>query len=68
MDVGSDMVGMVKTNTKLLYKDTIDNISKYWPGGSCLFLKINSTVPRVRPLISIGCKYNAREVISFIAA
>ena len=34
MDVGTDMVGMVKTNTKVLFKDNIENIKKDWPGGS----------------------------------
>ena len=26
MDVGSDMIGMVKTNTKVFYKDNIENL------------------------------------------
>ena len=36
MDVVADFIGMVKTNTKLLCKDTIDNITKDWLGGSYL--------------------------------
>ena len=34
MYVGADMVGMVKTNTKVLFKDNIENIKKDWPGVS----------------------------------
>ena len=28
MDVGTDMIGMVKTNTKLFCKDIIENLTK----------------------------------------
>ena len=34
MDVGADMIGMVKTNTKGLCKETIENLTKDWMGGS----------------------------------
>ena len=34
MDVGADMIGMVKTNTKGLCKETIENLTKDWTGGS----------------------------------
>ena len=34
MNVGSYMIIMVKTSTKELCKDIIDNLSKYCPGGS----------------------------------
>ena len=33
MDVGEDMIGMVKTNKTLSYKDTIENLTNNWPGG-----------------------------------
>ena len=32
MVVGADMIGMVRTNTKLFCKDTIYNMTKYWTG------------------------------------
>ena len=38
----------------------IENITKDWPGGSYLLLKINSTFPRGRLLIAIGYNYNVR--------
>ena len=38
MDVGADIIYMVKTNTKLFYKDTIENITKDWMGGYYLVL------------------------------
>ena len=54
MDVGADMVGMIKTNIKGLCKYTIKNLKKYWPGGFYLVLKRNYVVPGGRPLIAIG--------------
>ena len=67
MDVGANMVGIVKINTKGFCKDTIENLKKYWPRCSYLVLKRKSVVPRDRPLISIGCKYNTRKVLFFIS-
>ena len=32
MGVGADNIDMVKDNKKLLFKDTIYNMTKYWPG------------------------------------
>ena len=32
--VVADMIGMVKTNTKVFCKDTIENLTNNWPGGS----------------------------------
>ena len=66
MDVGAYMIGMVKTNTKWLYKETIENITKDFPGGSYLVLRRKPMVLGVRPLIDIGYRYNARKVICFI--
>ena len=34
MDVGANMIGVVKTNTKVFHKETIDNITNNWPGDS----------------------------------
>ena len=68
MDVGANMVGMVKINTKGLFKDTIENLTKDWQGSSYLVLNRNYVVPRDRQLIAIGYKYNTRKVLSFISA
>ena len=57
---------MVKTNTKGFCKDTIEKLTKDWPGGSYLVLRIKPMVPGGRPLIAIGYKYNERKVLSFI--
>ena len=67
MNVGAYMCGMFKTNTKGLCKYIIDNMINYCPGGSYLALKIKSVVPGDRPLIYISYKYNAWNVLSFIA-
>ena len=32
MDVVADMIDMVETNTKGLFKETIENLTKYWLG------------------------------------
>ena len=50
---------MVKTNTKVFCKDTIENLTKNWPVGSYIVFRSNPMVPGDRPLISIGYKYNA---------
>ena len=57
---------MVKTNTKGFRKETIEKLTKNWPGGSYLVLRSKPMVPGGRSLISIGYKYNARKVLSFI--
>ena len=46
MDVGADMIGIVKTNTKGFYKETITKLKNYWPGGSYLVLRSKPMVPR----------------------
>ena len=66
MDVVTEMIGIVKTNKKVFCKDTINNITKYWPGGSYLVLRSKPMLPRGRPLIAIVYKYNTRTVLSFI--
>ena len=57
---------MVKTNTKGLLKETIENLTKDWTGGSYHVLMNKSVVPGGRPLIANGYKYNVRKVVSFI--
>ena len=63
MDVGAEIIGMVKTNKKLLFKDAIDNLKNDWPGGSHIVLKRNYVGPRYRPLISIEYNNNYQKVL-----
>ena len=64
--MGAELIGTVKTNTKGFCKETIEKLTKNCPGGSYLVLRSKHMVPRGRPLIAIGYKYNARKVLSFI--
>ena len=66
IEVGAELIGMMKTNTKGLCKETIGKLTKDWPGGYYLVLRSKPIVPRDRPLIYIGYKYNAQKVLSFI--
>ena len=66
MELGDELIGMVKTNTKGFCKETIEKLTKNWPGGSYLVLRSKPMVPGGRTLIAIGYKYNARKVLSFI--
>ena len=66
MYVGSDTIGVVKTNTKGLYKDTIENLTKDCPVNSYLVLRSKPMLPRGRPLIAVGYKYKSRKVLYFI--
>ena len=66
MGVGADLISMVNTNTKGFLKETIEKLTKDWPGGSYLVLRSKTMLPGGRPLIDIGYKYNARKVLSFI--
>ena len=64
--VGADMIGTIKTNKKVFWKYTIDKLTNNCPGGSNLMLRRNYMVPRNRPLIAIGLKYNAQKVLYLI--
>ena len=66
MDVGEDMIGMVKNNTKLLYKYTIQKLTKDQIGDYYLVLKKNSMLPRYRMIIDIDYKYNQLKDIYLI--
>ena len=66
MEFGAEFIGMVKTNTKGFFKETIEKLTKNWPAGSYLVLRSKPMVPGVRPLIAIGYKYNTRKVLYFI--
>ena len=65
-EMGAELIGMVKTNTKGFCKETIEKLTKDWPGGSYLVLRSKTMIPRDRPLIDIGYKYNAQKVLYFI--
>ena len=66
VEIGADLIGMVKTNTKGFCKETIEKLTKNWPGGSYLVLRSKPMVPGDRPLIAIGYKYNARKFLLLI--
>ena len=66
MEMAAELIGMVKTNTKVFCKETIEKLAKDWPGGSYLVLRSKPMVTRYRPLIAIGYRYNVRKVLSFI--
>ena len=63
MEVGADFIVMMKTNTKRLFKENIEKLTKYWPGGSCLVLRSNHMVPGGGALIAIGYKYNMQMLL-----
>ena len=64
--MGAELIGMAKTNTKGFCKDTIEKLTKDWPGGSYFVLRSKHMVPGDRPLIAIGYKYNAWKFLSLI--
>ena len=66
MELGAELIGMVKTNTKGVCKEKIEKLTKNWPGGSYLVLRSKPMVPGGRPLIAVSYKYNVQKVISFI--
>ena len=67
MDVGAEIIGMVKTNIKGLCKETIDNMAKDWPGGSYLALNRKCMVPRDRLIMTIGYNYNTYKFLYFVS-
>ena len=54
MEVGANLIGVAKINTKGFCKEKIEKIKKDCPGGSYLVLMINPMESRGRPLIVIG--------------
>ena len=66
MEIGVELIGMVKTNTKGFCKETIEKLTNDWPGGSYLVLRSKSMLPMDRQLIAISYNYNACKVLSFI--
>ena len=53
MEVGVELVFMVKTNTKGFCKETIEELIKFWPGVFYLVIRSKPIVPGDRPLIAI---------------
>ena len=66
MKVGDKSIGTVKKNTKGFCKETIEKLTKDWPGDSYLVLSSKPLVPGDRLSIAIGYTYNARKVLYFI--
>ena len=64
--IGVDLIGVVKTNTKVFCKATIEGLTKGCPGGSYIVLRSKHMVPGERPLLDIGYKYKSRKVLSFV--
>ena len=56
MELGVELIGMVKTITKRFCKETIENLTKDLHGGSYLLLRSKPMVPGYRPIIAIGYK------------
>ena len=54
MAVGVDYCGLAKINQKGFCLATLENLTKYWPGGSYIVMKSTPRVPGVRPLMTIG--------------
>ena len=54
MKLGAELIGTVKTHTKGFYRETIENLTKDWPGSSYLALRSKPMVPGYRPIIAIG--------------
>ena len=64
---GVDYCGPVKTRHKGFCLATLEKLMKDWPGGSYLVLKSTPIFPSESPPLAIGCKYNYRKVLGFIA-
>ena len=62
-----DSIGMVKTNTNVFYKDTIEGLTKNWSGVSYIVLRSMPMVSGGNPLLAVGYKYKSRKVISCVA-
>ena len=61
------LIGMVKTNTKGVYKAAIEGLTNNWPSGYCIVLCSKPMVPRERRILSIGYKYNSWKVLLFVS-
>ena len=66
MCVVNYIIGIVNINKKVLCNDNLYKLSKDWPEGYYLVLKINSVLPNYKPIIAIGYNYNAHSFLSSI--
>ena len=46
MEMGAELIGMVKTNTKGFCKETIEKLTKYWTRDYYLVLRSKPMVPK----------------------
>ena len=53
-DVGDDLIGLLITNNKGIFKNVIKNLKKYCLGGYYLVLNINPMVLGGRMILAIG--------------
>ena len=53
---GVDYCGPVKTSHKGYFVATLETLTKDWPGGSYLVMKITPIFPVEIPLLDIGYK------------
>ena len=54
MKFGAKFIGMVKKNTKVLCKETIEKLIKYCPGVYYIVLRSKPMVTGGRPIIAIS--------------
>ena len=66
MDSGVNYCGTAKTSHRGFCLSTLENLMKYWRGGSYLVMKIISRITGGRPLLAIGYKYSYMNVLGFI--
>ena len=64
---GVGYCGPAKTIHKGFCSATLEKFMRDWTGGSYLVMKSTPIFTGERPLLDIGCKYNYRKVLGFIA-
>ena len=63
---GEDYCGPIKTINNRFCLSKWEKLTKGWPGGSYLVMKITPRVPGDITLMKVGGKYNYRKVIGFV--
>ena len=66
MTAGVGYCGPLKTSHQGFCLAKLEDLMKYWPGGSYLVMKSNPIFPGGISLLYIGYKYNYRKVLVFI--
>ena len=66
MEVGANFIGMVKTNTKVFCKETIEKLTNNFLGVYYPMFRSKPMVTGGRRLICIGYKYNKWVVMYFV--